>query len=266
MIFDLFSLQGQVAIVTGGASGLGRRMVQTLASAGASVVVADINESGARKVAEEQSGQGKHVTYVKMDVTQPESVEAAVEKTVFTHNKLDIGVNAAGVASGWSPHDTPYEIWQYMIEVNLSGVYLCCIEYAKIMKKQMFGKIINIASMSATIVNHFPQPPIDESHLQGVPAYCAAKAGVRQLTKVLAAEWARYGIRVNCISPGYMKTEMTNGLLSMSEVHERIIEDTPLGRIGNPGDLDGLILYLSSDASGFVTGSEMMVDGGYTIW
>ena len=134
------------------------------------------------------------------------------------------------------------------------------------MKKQRHGKIINIASMSATVVNNFPQPPVEDSRLLGIPAYCAAKAGVKQLTKVLAAQLSQHGIRVNCISPGYMNTEMTTEIFRMPEVIEQIEKETPLGKVGQPKDLDGLILYLSSGASDFMTGSELMIDGGYSIW
>ena len=120
--------------------------------------------------------------------------------------------------------------------------------------------------MSATVVNNFPQPPVEDSRLLGIPAYCAAKAGVKQLTKVLAAQLSQHGIRVNCISPGYMNTEMTTEIFRMPEVIEQIEKETPLGKVGQPKDLDGLILYLSSGASDFMTGSELMIDGGYSIW
>jgi len=266
MSLDVFSLQDRVAIVTGGASGLGRRIVGVLASAGASVAVADLDRANGQAVAEEQVRYGRHVTYIPMDVTQPEAVERAVDQLVSMQKRLDIGVNAAGVSGGRPTDKTAYDVWRYVIETDLSGVYYCCVEYAKVMKEQQCGTIINIASMSATVVNHFPQSAVEESYLQGVPAYCAAKAGVKQLTKALAAQWARYGIRVNCISPGYMQTKMTEAILSIPGVCETIIEDTPLRRVGQPCDLDGLVLYLSSDASEFMTGSEVIIDGGYTIW
>jgi NAD(P)-dependent dehydrogenase (short-subunit alcohol dehydrogenase family) len=201
-----------------------------------------------------------------MDVADVDSVKQAVKRVASMYDRLDIGVNAAGVAGGRPEDENPLTIWRHVIDVDLNGVYYCCLEYASIMKGQKYGKIINIASMSATIVNNFPQPPVEESRLLGLPAYCAAKAGVKQLTKVLAAQWAKYDIYVNCISPGYMHTEMTKEIFEMPEVIKNIEEETPLRRVGKPEDLDGLILYLVSDASDFMTGSDLVIDGGYTIW
>ena len=263
---DVFDLTGKTAIITGGASGLGKRMAETLAAAGASVAIADINEPGAQQIANEITAKGGNALPVEMDVSDPESVMGSVAQVLSAYGTLDIGINAAGVAAGREEDKTPVDIWNHVINIDLNGVYYCCLEYASVMKKQRHGKIINIASMSATVVNNFPQPPVEDSRLLGIPAYCAAKAGVKQLTKVLAAQLSQHGIRVNCISPGYMNTEMTTEIFRMPEVIEQIEKETPLGKIGQPKDLDGLILYLSSGASDFMTGSELMIDGGYSIW
>lgn len=263
---DIFDLTGKTAIITGAASGLGKRMAETLAVAGASVAVADINEPGARQTANEITAKGGSALPVGIDVSDTESVTRSVETVMSSYGALDIGINAAGVAGGRKQDQTPVEIWNHVINIDLNGVYYCCLEYASVMKAQRHGKIINIASMSANVVNNFPQPPVQESRLLGIPAYCAAKAGVKQLTKVLAAQLSDYGIHVNCISPGYMNTEMTAEIFAIPEVISQIEKETPLGKIGQPKDLDGLILYLASGASDFMTGSEVMIDGGYSIW
>ena len=224
---NMFDLTGKVAIVTGGASGLGRRIAQTLASARASVAVADINIVGAQNVAREITEDGGSAIATKMNVTSIDDIKNAVSEVVSAFKRLDICVNAAGVAGGRPEDEEPSDIWKHIINVDLSGVYYCCMEYANIMKEQGSGKIINVASMSASIVNNFPQPPVDESRLLGLPAYCAAKAGVKQLTKVFAAQWADYGIRVNSISPGYMSTEMTREIFGMPEVINKIRRKPP---------------------------------------
>lgn len=263
---NLFDLTGKVALVTGAASGLGMRMCQTLAAAGAAVAAADLNNEGAARTAESIARAGATAIPLFLDVTKPDSARAAVQQTVDRFGRLDIGVNAAGVAGGRPGDEDPISIWRNVIDVDLSGVYYCCLAYADAMRAQHGGSIINIASMSATIVNHFPTPPVAPSRSSGLPGYCAAKAGVKQLTKVLAAHWASSKIRVNCISPGYMATEMTREIFDMPEVINRIHSETPLQRVGRPEDLDGLIVYLASNASDFMTGSELLIDGGYTVW
>ena len=157
---------------------------------------------------------------------------------------------------------TPADIWNRIIAVDLNGVFYCCVEESAAMTPSGGGVIVNMASMSAQIVNRFPEGTVPESRQMSLPAYCAAKAGIRQLTKALAAMWAKDDIRVNCISPGYMRTAMTQEAFENPEVIEPIERDTPLGRAGVPEDLDGLVVYLASGASSFMTGSEVFVDGG----
>lgn len=270
---SLFDLRGRAAIVTGAASGLGQRMARALAQHGANVVAADLDVDGARRTALAVHELGGKSIGVRIDVTDAQSCAEAVAETVSHFGRLDIGVNAAGVAGGKPGDDNPITIWQHVINVDLSGVYYCCLAQADAMRRSRGNKdlgsssIVNIASMSADIVNHFPQPPVDESRVLGLASYCAAKAGVKQLTKVLAAQWARDGIRVNCISPGYMATAMTKEIFEMPEVIDQIRSETPLRRVGQPEDLDGAVVFLSSSAaSSFVTGAEMLIDGGYTVW
>lgn len=262
----LFDLSNKVAFVTGGASGLGARMAATLAAAGARVAVADKDIGRAEGVARTLTTAGADAVAVAIDVSDPSDVARAAEAVVRRFDRLDIAVNAAGVAGGREGEEDPVAIWRHVIDVDLSGLYYCCLACAEPMRRAGGGSIVNIASMSANIVNNFPQPPVAESRVAGLPAYCAAKAGVKQLTKVLAAQWARAGIRVNCISPGYMATEMTREVFDMPEVIASIHDKTPLGRVGRPEDLDGLVLYLASNASSFMTGAELLIDGGYSIW
>ena len=262
----LFDLSGKTAFVTGGASGLGARMAAALAAAGARVAVADVNGDRAAEVAKTLAAGGRAPMSVAVDVTDPADVRRGVDAVVSRFGGLDIGVNAAGVAGGLEGEDDPVAIWRRVIDVDLSGLYYCCLAYAEPMRRRGGGSIVNIASMSANIVNNFPQPPVAESRVAGLPSYCAAKAGVKQLTKVLAAQWAGAGIRVNCISPGYMATEMTREVFEMPEVIASIHEKTPLHRVGQPEDLDGLAVYLASSASSFMTGAELLIDGGYSVW
>lgn len=261
-----FDLSGKAAFVTGAASGLGARMAQTLASAGAKVAVADLNHDRAAAVAQGLAAEGHEAIAVPIDVTDPAGAGRAVESAVAAFGRLDVGVNAAGVAGGPEGVEDPIAIWRHVIDVDLSGVFYCCLAYASAMRERGGGSIINVASMSANIVNNFPQPPVAECRVAGLPAYCAAKAGVKQLTRVLAARWAPAQIRVNCISPGYMATEMTREIFDMPEVIESITRATPLRRVGRPEDLDGLVAYLASSASSFMTGAELLIDGGYSVW
>jgi NAD(P)-dependent dehydrogenase (short-subunit alcohol dehydrogenase family) len=263
---SLFKVQGMAAIVTGGASGLGQQMARTLAAHGAAVAVADRNLAGAKSVSASLEAQGLKAIPIEIDVSDLASVQRGTKQLMSHFGQIDIAVNAAGVAGGQVGDENPITIWRHIIDVDLSGVYYCCLAVAEMMRAQRFGTIINIASMSAAIVNHFPQPPVTESRILGLSAYCAAKAGVKQLTKVLASQWAPHGIRVNCISPGYMATEMNREIFEMPEVVRQINAETPLHRIGQPRDLDGAVLYLASDASSFMTGAELLIDGGYTLW
>ncbi|MCX7018212.1 MAG: SDR family oxidoreductase [Candidatus Sumerlaeota bacterium] len=266
MSFDIFNLSGRIAVVTGGASGLSRQIARTLAGAGAKVAIADINIDGAARTAEDIVKSGGHASAFQIDVSDHVNVAAVISAIHEDMGGLDIAVNAAGVSDGAPDDTTPEQIWRRVIGIDLSGVYYCCMAQARHMIARKRGSIINMASMSAGIVNRFPPEYVPETRQTAIPAYCAAKAGVRQLTRALAAFWARHNVRVNCISPGYMATEMTRGIFEMPELVDGIRRDTPLERIGVPQDLDGLALYLSSDASSFMTGTDIVIDGGYTIW
>ena len=191
---------------------------------------------------------------IQTDVTRKAEVTAMVAAVVERWGRLDIGVNNAGIAQGGPAEELSEEDWDAVLEVNLKAVFLCCQAEARVMLPRGYGKIINTASMSATIVNR-PQCQAN---------YNAAKAGVVQLTRSCAAEWAARGVRVNCISPGHTITPMTQGMPE----HVRAIwrSNTPMGRLGDPSDLQGAVVYLASDASDYVTGHDLIIDGGYVLW
>lgn len=256
-VMDLFSLKGKTAIVTGAAQGLGQAMAQALAEAGADIVIADIQEETARQTARAiQDAAGNRCAVIKADVTNLSDVERMMKKAVDTFGQIDILVNNAGIVRHVPAEEMSEKDWNDVINLNLNAVFWCSQKAAKYMIPRKQGCIINIASMSGLIVNN-PQPQV---------SYNTSKAGVIMLTRSLAAEWAKYGIRVNAICPGYMETAMTRELLKTEMARKHWIEMTPMQRPGQPSELGGAVVYLASDASSFTTGHALVVDGGYTIW
>jgi NAD(P)-dependent dehydrogenase (short-subunit alcohol dehydrogenase family) len=246
-----FSLSGKTAFVTGGAQGIGRAIVEALQAAEARVFIGDLNEEIGSKTAE-SLGAG----FVRLDVTDPASTEAAVAEVVAAAGRLDIHVNNAGIVGNGAAEDLKPEEWRRVMAVNLDGVFFGCQSAGRQMLKQGSGSIINMGSMSGTIANR-PQPQ---------SSYNASKAAVVHLTKSLAGEWAGRGVRVNSISPGYIGTELTKRGMSNEEWLKYWIDGTPQGRVGEPREIGPLAVYLASDASSFVTGSDILIDGGYTVW
>ena len=256
-VLDLFRLDGEVAVVTGGAQGLGEQMCIGLAEAGASVVVADLNLEKAQKVAEHLRALGVSALAVKVDVTKKAEVEAMVQKTVEHFGKVDILVACAGVGQWMKAEDMPEEDWKRVLDINLNGVFFACQAAGREMIKRRKGSIITISSMSGIIVN----TPQAQAH------YNASKAAVIMLTKSLAAEWAPYNVRVNTIAPGYMETQLVADLLKeRPEYGELWKKLTPMGRLGRPEEIKGPCVFLASPASSYLTGSVLVMDGGYTIW
>lgn len=255
-ILEQFRLDGKVAIVTGGAMGLGQAMATALAQAGADIVIADIQEDVAQATATTiRETEGVQATSLKVDVTNPDDVQKMVDDVVDEFGKIDILINNAGMTINAKAEEMTYEQWNKVINLNLNGVFLVAQAVGRQMIKQGHGNIINTSSMSGVIANK-PQEQC---------SYNASKAGVIMLTKSLAMEWSKYNIKVNTIAPGYMKTELTKPFF---EKGGAMIDDwmgfTPMGRPGLPEELGGIVVYLASDASSFAQGSVFTIDGGYT--
>lgn len=258
-ILDRFRLEGRVALVTGGGQGIGRGYAHALGEAGAAVAVVDLVPERAETVAHELTQKGIDALALTADVTQPEQMTKMVAQVMEKWGRLTISVNNAGIGL-WADAEamTPLE-WQRVIDINLTGVFLSAQASGRAMLAAGYGKIINTASMSGTIVN-IPQ---------NQAAYNASKAGVIHLTKSLAGEWAARGVRVNCISPGYTRTQLVDDLVQTptgQRMTPRWLDLTPMGRMGEVSDLQGAVVYLAAPASDFMTGHDLVVDGGYSVW
>ncbi len=249
---SLFDLTGKKALVTGGAVGIGRACAVALAGAGADVAIIDIDAETGPKTAEAIKVMGRDSLFVRCDVTSKAQVQDMVKAVVAAFGRLDIGVNNAGIAILGADEELDQADWDKVIAVNLTGAFLCAQAEAQQMIRQQptEGKIINTASMSATIANCNA-------------SYDASKAGIVHMTKTLAAEWGRFNINVNCISPSYVLTPMHASTPMV--VRKRIRELTPLGHVERPEDLYGAVVFLASAASNYVTGHDLMVDGGHTL-
>ena len=263
----LFDLSGKVVLITGGASGLGKVFCEALAEFGADVAIADVDEVGAHQTAGLVERLGCISMAVRADVSVPEEVEHMVNETVAQFGTIDILVNNAGItARGNRIAETPIEVWDRVIAVDLRGVFLCTRAVLPVMLKQGRGNIINIASVYGV------RPFFEIGQTSPNAPYAAAKAGVISLTKETALEYARDGIRVNCIAPGWHRGTRLGSWLQVAGEEERrkryeetIAKTTPMGRRGDPTELKGLVVYLASAASSFVTGQVFISDGGISI-
>ncbi len=252
---DAFSLEGKRAYVTGGAQGIGEAAARAFACFGADVAIVDVNADKAEQVAVDIAREyGVTTLSVACDVTKPDEVSHMVEKIVTAWGGLDIAFNNAGICMNEPAESMSYDAWSKVIDINLTGVFLTSQAAGKVMIAQKGGSIINTASMSAHIVNH-PQPQV---------AYNASKAGVIQLTKSLAVEWAEHGVRVNSISPGYIKTSLTESGAFPPAWKERWLSLSVTKRLGLTSDLAPMLVYLASDAAPFTTGADFIIDGGFT--
>ncbi len=252
-VLDLFGLHGKTALVTGGSSGIGKTVARAYLEAGAQVAVAARNAEALHEVADElATAGGASVVPICCDVTQPDQVTRMVEQVIADLGGIDVVVCNAGIVSVAGMLDMPPEEFQRIQNTNVTGVFLTAQAAARPMVEQgRGGVIINTASMSGHIIN----TPQQVSH------YCASKAAVIHLTKAMAVELAPHKIRVNSVSPGYIRTELVEPL---AEYHAQWEPKIPLGRMGRPEELSGLYVYLASAASNYMTGSDIVIDGGYT--
>jgi gluconate 5-dehydrogenase len=252
---QLFDLSGRVAIVSGGSMGLGRQMAEGLAEAGASLVLCARKKERCEEAAEELRGLGVEVLALECDVKSQAAVRAVVDATLAKFGRVDILVNNAGVSWGAPVQEMTLEQWDKVLSTNLTGTFLFCQAVGNAMVAQRAGKIINIASVAGLGGG--------SAELQAI-GYHASKGGVIAFTKDLACKWAPHNIQVNAIAPGWFPTHMSQWVIEHRK--ESLLEKIPAGRFGGDHDLKGAAVFLASDASAYVTGHVLIVDGGQTAW
>jgi len=249
-----FRIDGDVAVVTGAGAGIGRAASLALAEAGAHVCVTDIDAAAAGRVAGEITSAGFRADWRALDVADLEAIPRVLESIGRDHGRLDILVNNAGVAQREATETMPLPVWERIVRVNQTAVFLCSREAGKLMIARRSGRIINVVSIMGLVGGGFyPNLP-----------YHATKGAVVNMTRALAAEWAAQGIRVNAIAPTFVRTELTSRLREDPEKVRTIHDRTPMGRFAEPGEMAGGILYLASAASSMVTGHVLVIDGGWT--
>lgn len=250
----MFNLKDKVAIITGARRGMGKSHALTLAKAGAKVVVADISQEDCEMVVEEIKKNGGEALAVKCDVTKKEDIDNMVKAVVGKWRKVDILVNNAGICQFKPFLELTEEEWDRTLDINLRGYFLCAQAAAKEMVKQKNGKIINIASVASGQVGiGFPT----------LAHYSASKGGIIALTETLAVELAPYGIRVNAIAPGMIETPMIASIKENPQQEKEMLKRVPMGRVGKPEEVSNLVLFLASDESSYITGSTVVIDGGW---
>lgn len=251
---NLFDLKGKVAVITGASSGLGAQMAKALAGQGADIAILARRKEKMDMVADEIRKLGVKCKPIKCDVTDTESIKAAVAEVKAEYGKVDILINNAGSGGVGPAETTTDDDWNHTVSVDLNGVFKVAREFGKLMIENKYGRIINIASMYGMVGN------------MALPtaAYHAAKGGVINLTRALASEWAKHNITVNCICPGYFATELTIDTLKTESFSNYMKASVPVGRYGNEGELSTAAIFLASDNSAYVTGVILPVDGGYT--
>jgi gluconate 5-dehydrogenase len=253
-IRELFDLAGRSAIVTGGSRGLGLEMAEGLAEAGASLMLCARREEWLTPAVADLRARGFRVEGALCDVAKAEEVQEVVDQTMAAFGQVDILVNNAGLSWGEAPETMPLDKWHKVLDANLTGAFLFSQSAGREMLKRRYGRIVNIASVAGL------HGLVNGPHYAG---YAASKAGLMGLTRELAATWGRQGIRVNAIAPGFFHSRLADAAIPLAE--PGIKQFSPLGRVGAPGELKGVAVFLASDASNYITGQTIIVDGGGTI-
>jgi NAD(P)-dependent dehydrogenase (short-subunit alcohol dehydrogenase family) len=253
-INELFSLAGRVAIVTGGSRGLGLEIAEGLAEAGAALMLCARRAEWLTPTVDAMRRRGFQADGIPCDVSKPQDVQAVVDKTVSTFGKVDILVNNAGVTWAAEPEEMPLDKWQKVLDINLTGAFLFSQAAGRDMLTRQWGRIINIASIAGL------HGSVAGPHFA---PYAATKAGLMGLTRELAASWGRKGIRVNAIAPGYFHSRLADAAIAIAE--PGIQATSPIPRVGDAGELKGVAVFLAADASNYITGQTIVVDGGRTI-
>jgi len=254
MLDTIFSMKGRTALVAG-SGGLGTGMAVGFAKAGADVILADVNPANTAKAAKEVKKYDRKAWELTFDIFDQDSIMRMVDDAVNKTGRIDILANAVGISRMGHAEELSMEDWNAVITAFLSNVFYLCQSVAnKAMIPQHYGKIINVASMSGMVVTG-----------DSGSSYGAAKAGLIQLTKSLGIEWVKFGINANAISPGYMRTPLTENFL-VGDILTKVLAGIPKKRLGTPADMEGIAVFLGSDASDYLTGQNLLIDGGYTAW
>ena len=251
MTDKLFSLEGRVAVVTGGTSGIGRALSLGLADAGADVIASARRKEQVDKTASEIEARGRKTLRLASDVSDRGTLEALLAAVLERFGKADILVNCAGTIKRTPTLDLPEADWTNILNVNLTGTLRACQVFGRHMLERGYGRIINIASLNSFVA------------LSEVAAYAASKAGVASLTRSLAVEWSKKGVTVNAVAPGVFRTDLNAQLLDSTPRGQELLMRTPMGRFGKTEELIGAVVYLASDSASFVTGQSIVVDGGF---
>lgn len=247
-------LTGKSAAITGGASGIGLEAARAIGTCGARLQLLDLDPDALEAARDKLAGEGMDVSITVLDVTDPEAVARVANAIKQRSGPVDILVNSAGIARLHSATDISDAEWRLVMDVNVNGTFWCCREFGRAMVEAGRGSIVNMGSMSGTIIN---RP-------QFASSYMASKGAVHQITRALAVEWAKTGVRVNALAPGYIGTEMTLEMRARPELFDVWLDMTPMGRCGEPAEVASVILFLASPASSYMTGTIVPVDGGYT--
>ena len=258
---EKFSLKDKIAVVTGGAGLIGKSVAIGLAQAGAKVYVADINEKAGIEIEKQNKNSDLKLKWIELDITDVSSISSCINKVVKDDKRIDIWINCAYPrTSDWSDkfEDIKYESWKKNVDMHMNGYFLCCQKIAKQMKKQKKGSIINFSSIYGVVGPDFSI--YEETNTTMPAAYSAIKGGIITFTKYLSTYYAKHGIRVNAICPGGIYDNQPQAFVKKYE------EKTPLGRMGKPEEIASSAIFLASDASSYITGHVLMIDGGWTAW